>query len=75
MSAIGSMIPFTSPLVMPIRVVAGSAGTGSIIISMVILIASGLLLLYLAGKIYRIGIFATGKRPTMAELARWIRTA
>jgi ABC-2 type transport system permease protein len=75
MSAIGSMIPFTSPLVMPIRVVAGSAGTGSIIISMIILITSGLLLLYLAGKIYRIGIFATGKRPTMTELARWIRTA
>jgi ABC-2 type transport system permease protein len=75
MSAVGSMIPFTSPLVMPIRVVAGSAGTGSIVLSMAILIGSGLLLLYLAGKIYRIGIFATGKRPTMAELARWIRTA
>jgi ABC-2 type transport system permease protein len=75
MSAVGSMIPFTSPLVMPIRVVAGSAGTPAIALSLIILVATGMLLLYLAGKIYRIGIFATGKRPTMAELARWIRAA
>ena len=75
MSVVGSMIPFTSPLVMPIRVVAGSVGVPAIALSLAILVATGLLLLIMAAKIYRIGIFATGKRPSMAELARWIRAA
>jgi ABC-2 type transport system permease protein len=75
MAVAGSLIPFTSPLVMPIRVVAGSASTLQIALSLVLLILTGLLILYLAAKIYRVGIFATGKRPTMAELGRWLRAS
>lgn len=71
----GSLIPFTSPLVMPIRAVAGSASALQIALSLVLLIATGLAILWIAGKIYRVGIFATGKRPTMAELARWVRAS
>ncbi|HEY0674327.1 MAG TPA: ABC transporter permease [Longimicrobiales bacterium] len=71
----GSLIPFTSPLVMPIRAVAGSAGTWEIILSLALLVLTGLGILWVAAKIYRVGIFATGKRPTMAELGRWIRAS
>ncbi|HET9439864.1 MAG TPA: ABC transporter permease [Longimicrobiales bacterium] len=71
----GSLIPFTSPLVMPIRAVAGSAGIGEIILSLALLVLTGLGILWVAAKIYRVGIFATGKRPTMAELGRWIRAS
>lgn len=75
MAVAGSLIPFTSPLVMPIRVVAGSASTLEIILSLALLVITGMLILYMAAKIYRIGIFATGKRPTMAELGRWLRAS
>ncbi|HEX6558268.1 MAG TPA: ABC transporter permease, partial [Longimicrobiales bacterium] len=75
MAKAGSIIPFTSPLVMPVRAVLGSASTIEVALSFVLLVVTAFLMLWLAGKIYRIGIFATGKRPSMKEVARWIRTA
>jgi ABC-2 type transport system permease protein len=75
MSQAASLIPFTSPLVMPIRAVGGSASTLEIILSLVLLVVTGLAILWLAAKIYRVGIFATGKRPTMSELGRWLRAS
>ncbi len=75
MAVAGSLIPFTSPMVMPIRAVVGSASNLEILLSIVLLVVTGLAMLWLAGKIYRIGIFATGKRPTMKEVGRWIRAA
>jgi ABC-2 type transport system permease protein len=75
MAVAGSLIPFTSPLVMPIRAVAGSASVFEISLSLVLLIVTGMLILWLAAKIYRVGIFATGKRPTIAELGRWLRAS
>jgi ABC-2 type transport system permease protein len=75
MAVAGSLIPFTSPLVMPIRAVAGSASLLEITLSVVLLIVTGLAILWFAAKIYRVGIFATGKRPTWAELGRWLRAS
>ncbi len=75
MSKVASLIPFTSPLVMPIRVVGGSASTAEIALAIALLIVTGLGILWVAAKIYRVGIFATGKRPTMAELGRWLRAS
>ena len=75
MAVIGSLIPFTAPLVMPVRAVAGSAAPSQIALSLALVVSTGLLLLWIAGKIYRIGIFATGKKPTLKEVAGWIRTA
>lgn len=75
MAVVGSMIPFTSPMVMPVRAVLGSATTIEIALSFVLLVATAFLMLWLSGKIYRVGIFATGKRPTMKEVARWVRAA
>jgi ABC-2 type transport system permease protein len=72
---VASLIPFTSPLVMPIRAVAGSASMLEIAASIALLVVTGLGILWLAAKIYRVGIFATGKRPTMAELGRWMRAS
>lgn len=75
MSVIASMIPFTSPLVMPIRAVAGSASALEVAASLALVVVTGLAILWFAAKIYRVGIFATGKRPTMAELGRWMRAS
>lgn len=75
MAIAGSLIPFTSPMVMPIRASVGSASYLQVALSFALLLLTGFLMLWLAAKIYRIGIFATGKRPTLKELGRWIKAA
>ncbi len=66
-----SMIPFTSPMVMMARIPAGIPAWESIL-SLVILAATTLLMIWLAAKIYRVGVFMHGKKPTFKDLARWI---
>ena len=67
-----SMIPLTSPVVMMARIPFGIAGW-EIALSLVILYLSFILTTWLASKIYRIGIFMHGKRPSWRELAEWLR--
>jgi ABC-2 type transport system permease protein len=67
-----SMIPFTSPLIMMARIPFGIP-TIEIIASLVILYASTLLIVWISAKIYRVGIFMYGKKPTIKELIRWAR--
>ena len=67
-----SMIPFTSPVVMIARIPFGIP-TWEIVVSLVVLYLSFVLTTWLSAKIYRIGIFMHGKRPSWSELGRWIR--
>ncbi len=67
-----SMIPLTSPMVMMARVPFGIP-TYETILSLVILYLSVGFIIWLAAKIYRVGIFMYGKKPTWAELIRWAR--
>ena len=67
-----SMIPFTSPIVMIARIPFGIP-TWEIITSIVILYATFIFTTWLSAKIYRIGIFMHGKRPSWRELGRWLR--
>ena len=42
----------------------------------VALLAAGIVAVaWIAGKVYRVGILSTGKRPSLRELARWVRSA
>lgn len=67
-----SVIPFTSPMVMMCRIPFGIPGW-EIILSIVVLYLSFIVMAWIAGKIYRVGIFMYGKKPTIKELARWTR--
>lgn len=67
-----SMIPFTSPVVMMARIPYGIP-LWEIILSLVILYASFTGMVWLAAKIYRVGIFMYGKKPTFKELYKWMR--
>ncbi|MBD5349981.1 MAG: ABC transporter permease [Bacteroides sp.] len=67
-----SMIPFTSPMVMMARIPFDIPGW-QIACSLVILYASFFGMVWLAGKIYRVGIFMYGKKPNFKELIRWMR--
>lgn len=68
----GSVIPFTSPVVMMARVPFGIP-TWEIILSLVLLYLSVAAMAWVAGKIYRVGVFMHGKKPTFKELMSWIR--
>ena len=67
-----SLIPFTSPVVMMARIPYGIP-LWEIILSLVILYASFTAMVWFAAKIYRVGIFMYGKKPTLREMFRWIR--
>ena len=67
-----SMIPFTAPIVMMGRIPSGIP-TWEIVTSLVLLYATFIVMVWLAGKIYRVGIFMHGKKPTFKELYKWIR--
>ncbi|HBI57650.1 MAG: ABC transporter permease [Duncaniella sp.] len=66
-----SIIPFTAPMVMVARIPFGIPGW-EIALSLVLLIASFVGMVWLAGKIYRVGIFMYGKKPTFKEIIRWV---
>lgn len=67
-----SFIPFTSPMVMMARVPSGIP-MWEIILSLAILYASFLVMVWIAAKIYRVGIFMYGKKPSFKDLIRWAR--
>lgn len=67
-----SMIPFTSPMVMMARIPFG-VPEWQITVSLIILYASFFAMVWVAAKIYRVGIFMYGKKPSVKELIRWMR--
>lgn len=72
LSVVMSIIPFTSPMVMMARIPYEIPGW-QIAVSLVALYASFFVMVWMAGKIYRVGIFMYGKKPSIKELVRWMR--
>ena len=67
-----SMIPFTSPIVMMVRLPYGVPGW-ELALSVGLLVLTFVGMVWLAGKIYRVGVFMYGKKPTFRELLKWAR--
>lgn len=68
----GSVIPFTSPVVMMARI-PFDIPQWQIILSLVLLYISVAGMAWVAGKIYRVGIFMHGKKPSFKEILSWIK--
>ena len=66
-----SMIPFTSPIIMMVRIPFG-INSWEIICSMTILVLSFIFFTWIASKIYRVGILMYGKKATFKDLYKWI---
>ena len=66
------LIPFTAPIAMPMRMASSPVPPIEIAVSLVLLACAIAVVAWIAGKIYRVGILSTGKRPTLAELGRWV---
>ena len=67
-----SIIPFTSPIIMMVRLPFGIANW-ELLLSMSILISTFLASTWLAGKIYRTGILMYGKKISYKELWKWLK--
>jgi ABC-2 type transport system permease protein len=71
-STVFSFIPFTSPVVMLMRIPFG-VPLWQQIVSLLILIATFVFTVWFAAKIYRVGILMYGKKPTYKELFKWLK--
>lgn len=68
----GSIIPFSSPIVMMARIPSGNVPGWQILVSMLSLVAGFILTTMLAAKIYRTGILLYGKKVTFKEMGKWL---
>ena len=75
MAIIASLIPFFSPILMPIRIITRTPPAWQILLSIFIGLATILLLLRLAARVYHIGMLMYGKKVSVPEVMRWMRQA
>ncbi len=68
-----SLIPFFSPILMPMRVAASHVPLWQSLLAVALLLVTTYLLARAAGRIYRMGILMKGKRPNLPEFVRWLR--
>ncbi|GAB3497156.1 ABC transporter permease [Spirosoma knui] len=66
-----SMIPFTSPVVMLVRIPFGVPGW-QLALSMALLVVGFIGTIWLAARIYRVGILMYGKKVSYKELSKWV---
>ncbi len=71
-STVFSFIPFTSPVVMLMRIPFG-VPLWQQVLSLLLLIGTFMLTVWFAAKIYRVGILMYGKKPSYKELIKWIK--
>jgi ABC-2 type transport system permease protein len=69
-----SWLPFSAPIVMPLRMAVIPVAGWDVALSLISVAAGSYIAVWVAARIYRTGMLMYGKRPTMRELARWLRT-
>ena len=74
-SVVMSLIPPFTPILMFLRICAQPPPVWQLALSVVLLVASIVLVVWLAARIYRVGILMYGKRPTLPEALRWLRAS
>lgn len=72
-SVFASLFPLTAPVNMISRIAATEVPIWQIALSLLLMIGTFMGTMWLAAKIYRVGILMYGKKPTYKELAKWIR--
>ncbi len=72
-STIVSLIPFFSPVLMFLRIGIDPPPWWQIALSIVLMIGTIIAAVWVAAKIYRVGVLMYGKRPTLPELVKWLK--
>lgn len=68
-----TLLPISSPLLMPMRVLLRGVEAREVVLSFAILVLSTAVVVVLAARIYRAGILRVGKRASLGEMWRWLR--
>lgn len=68
-----SLIPFASIIVMPARMAIMEVPFWQVALSFILNLVSLIFVFFLAGKIYRVGILMTGKKPKLSEVIQWLK--
>lgn len=71
-SVVLSMIPFFSPILMVLRAAITTVPFWEIALSFALLIGTFVVLIWIASRIYRVGILSYGKTPSFSEIMRWV---
>jgi ABC-2 type transport system permease protein len=75
MARVLSLVPISSPIIMPIRMAVTGVPPLEMAASLAFLVIGCVAALWLASRIYRVGLLMYGKRPTMKEMLRWVSYA
>lgn len=70
---ISSFVPFANIIVMPARMTIADVPIFQLLLSLLISIITLMAIFPLAGKIYRIGVLRTGKKPKWSEVIKWLK--
>jgi ABC-2 type transport system permease protein len=70
-----SWLPWSSPIIMPMRMGLTSVAPLSVVGSIVVAILGSVGAMWLSARIYRVGMLMYGKKPGIAEIMKWIRYA
>jgi ABC-2 type transport system permease protein len=70
-----SFVPLFAPIVVPVRFAIAPLPAVEVALSVLSMVVGILVVIWLAARIYRVGILSYGKKPSLGELWRWIRTA
>ena len=73
LSTVVSLIPFCSPLLMNLRISLTTVPIWQIALSFVLMSLTILAILWVASRIYRVGILMYGKKPNLPEILRWLK--
>jgi ABC-2 type transport system permease protein len=73
LSRVISLIPFCTPLIMYLRISLAMPPAWEIALSIVLMIATIYAILWVASRIYRVGILMYGKKPNLPEILRWLK--
>jgi ABC-2 type transport system permease protein len=75
LARVASILPFSAPIIMPLRMTLTSVPALDMVLSIGGLIVACVGAVWLAARIYRVGLLMYGKRPTVGEMMRWVRYA
>jgi ABC-2 type transport system permease protein len=74
-SVVLSLIPFFSPILMMARLAVTDVPFWQIFLSIALMIGTFYVVMLLSAKIYRVGVLMYGKKPSLAEILRWLKYA
>ena len=75
LSLVVTLLPITSPVVLPVRLVLSEVALWEAALALVLLVACTWLMRIAAGKIFRVGMLMYGKEPGLKEMLRWLKSA